>query len=123
MNLPCSFQHPGEPFTPGLANGACASIELRCGENVSHHPPCTRIPPTSRYSWSAIFLYVYTGQIMFSTFRSQAVASKKTKNGSFEDETKLPQDPSVTPPGAVTVEPCSPKSVYRLANKVRPASF
>ncbi|KAF9793441.1 hypothetical protein BJ322DRAFT_1155521 [Thelephora terrestris] len=73
-------------------------------------------------TWSAIFLYVYTSQINFASISSQGVTSKKeTENDSSEDEKKLPRDHEglgATPPGAVTVEPCSPKSVYRLANKV-----
>ena len=55
---------------------------------------------------------MYTGEITFANLSSQDVTPSE----------KSPQDPegfSTPPPVAVVVEPCSPKSVYSLANKVR----
>ena len=66
------------------------------------------------------FLYVYTGQITFAPLSSQDVtpSEKEAQDGS-QGEGKSPQDPEGF--SAVVVEPCSPKSVYSLATKVRPA--
>ncbi|KAF9793428.1 hypothetical protein BJ322DRAFT_1103822 [Thelephora terrestris] len=75
-------------------------------------------------TWSAIFLYVYTGQITFAAISSRGVdLSKDDQNGHSEGEPKPLQDPeglnSPLPPVAFTTfQPCSPKSVYFLANKV-----
>jgi hypothetical protein len=81
---------------------------------------------TLRYSWSAIFLYVYTGQIAFAAISSRSVdlSSKDVQNGHSESEPKPLQDlerlnSSLFPVALTTVQPCSPKSVYFLANKVR----
>ena len=77
-----------------------------------------------RYSWTAVLLYVYTGQIAFSPIDSQGATSKEIENDHSEDEVKPAQDregPGTLPSSVVTVEPCSPKSVYRLADKVYPA--
>jgi len=68
---------------------------------------------------------VYTGQITFATLSSQDVASSEkgeAQDGCSQGERKSPQDPEglgAPPPAGVVVEPCSPKSVYCLANKVR----
>ena len=65
---------------------------------------------------------MYTGWITFAAIGSQNATSKKeVQTGSSGDERKISLDqggPGTPPPGAVTVEPCSPKSVYRLANEV-----
>ena len=67
---------------------------------------------------------MYTGQIAFTTLSSQdATPSEKeeAQDGS-QGEGKSLQDPEglrAPPPGAIVVEPCSPKSVYCLATKVR----
>jgi len=66
---------------------------------------------------------VYTGQITFAALGSQGViAVEEVQDGCSQGETKSPQDPegfSALPPGVIVVEPCSPKSVYCLADKVR----
>ena len=119
----CSSQCPGEPFASKLANRPCTFVELWGGEDVSHRRVYTHTRLTLRYSWSAIFLYVYTGRIAFAPIGSRNAPSKETQ-GTSEDGQKSSQDrggPSTTSPGAITVEPCSPKSIYRLANKVRSA--
>ena len=71
---------------------------------------------------------MYTGQITFSNLGSQDVtlSGKEAQDGCSQDEGTSPQDSeglSVPRLGAVGVEPCSPKSVYCLADKVRLASF
>lgn len=80
---------------------------------------------TLRYSWSAIFLYVYTGQIAFAAISSRSVdlSSKDVQNGHSEGGPKPLQDPEglnspLTPVAFTALQPCSPKSVYFLANKV-----
>ena len=78
------------------------------------------------YRWSAIFLYVYTGRIAFSAIGSQDVSSSKTKetqDGFSPGGLCVPQDSGgfgVPPLDAVVVKPYSPKSIYRLAEKVCP---
>jgi len=68
---------------------------------------------------------VYTGQITFATLSSQDVTTsekEEAQDGCSQGEEKSPQDPeglNASPPTAVVVEPCSPKSVYSLAYKVR----
>jgi hypothetical protein len=72
-------------------------------------------------SWSAIFLCVYTGQIRFAALGSQGVTTKEAQDGCSQDERKSPQDSeelSAPPSGIISVEPCSPKSIYCLADKV-----
>ena len=70
------------------------------------------------FSWSAIFLYVYTGQITFKALGSQDVtpSEKEAQDDCSQGEIQTPHDSKG--PSAVAVEPCSPRSVYRLANKV-----
>ena len=64
------------------------------------------------------------GQITFATLGSQDVtpSGKEAEDGCSQGEIMSPQDSegfSAPPPDAIAVEPCSPKSVYCLANKVR----
>ena len=71
---------------------------------------------------------MYTGQITFAALSSQDVtpSEKEDQDDCSQGERESPQDseglsaPSLS---AVVVEPCSPKSVYCLADKVRLASF
>ena len=117
----CPFQHPGKPCEYGLTIGSRTHVELRGGEDVSHHPVRAYILPIPRYSWSAIFLYVYTGQIKFAAIDSQDIPSEEPQNVLSEVEPKPPQDRDgfdAPPPSAIVVDPCSPKSIYKLANKV-----
>ena len=79
----------------------------------------------SQCSWSAIFLWVYTSQIAFAAIDSQGVCFselREAQDGHSPDEKASQQDSegSRPPPLAVVAESCSPKSVYHLANKVRP---
>jgi len=63
---------------------------------------------------------MYTGQIAFAAIGSQGV-SPLGANETQDD--CAPQDSgnfSVPSPGAVVIKPCSPKSIYRLAEKVCP---
>jgi len=65
---------------------------------------------------------------MFSNLGSQDVtpSEKEAQDGCSQGEGTSPQDSEglgTTPPGAIVVEPCSPKSVYCLADKVRLAPF
>ena len=66
---------------------------------------------------------MYTGQIAFAALGSQGViAVEEVQDGCSQGEKKSPQDFggfSALPPGVIAVEPCSPKSVYCLADKVR----
>lgn len=74
-----------------------------------------------RRSWSAVFLYVYTGQVSFATISSLGFNSNEAQDNPPEDEPKSPQDRDglgVLPPAALMSGPCSPKSIYRLAIKV-----
>jgi hypothetical protein len=68
---------------------------------------------------------MYTGGITFAAIRSQGVtpSNEEHRGDHSKDETKLPSDqgaPNIAPPGVVTIDPCSPKSAYCLASKVRP---
>ena len=69
------------------------------------------------YSWGALFLYVYTGQITFGAIGSQGVSPSEAREArdSYSGGFRAP------PPSAVVTEPCSPKSIYCLAEKVCPA--
>jgi hypothetical protein len=71
---------------------------------------------------------VYTGRVAWATIRSQDVAPSETESqdGHFQDERNPPQDsggPVVLSPSDIFFEPCSPKSIYRLADKVRLATL
>jgi len=72
---------------------------------------------------------VYTGQITFATLSSQDVTpsgKEEAQGGCSQGEEKSPQDLeglNAPPATAVVAEPCSPKSVYCLAKKVRLAPF
>ena len=65
---------------------------------------------------------MYIGRIAFADLGSQGVTTKEeARDGCSQGEGTSPQDsagPNVPSPGTVVVEPCSPKSVYCLANKV-----
>ena len=97
------------------------SVELWGSEDISYPSVPAYILFTPRYSWAAIFLYVYTGQITFAAISSQGVTPSDPQNGPSGGYLTLPQDrdgPDAPPPDIITGEPCSPKSVYRLANEV-----
>jgi len=71
---------------------------------------------------------VYIGGITFANLGSQDVtpSEKEAQDGCSQGERTSLQDSeglSAPPPGAVVVEPCSPKSVYCLADKVRLVPF
>ena len=71
---------------------------------------------------------MYTGQIVFSNLGSQDVtpSGEEAQDRCSQDEGTSPQYSEglgTIPPGAIVVGPCSPKSVYRLADKVRLALF
>ena len=68
---------------------------------------------------------MYTGQITFACLASQDVTSKEARDGCSQGERMSLQDPEGinASPGAVAAEPCSPKSVYCLADKVRLTSL
>jgi len=122
VNLAPSLQRPREPYTRKLVSGACTFVEVRGSKDVGHCPARMYILLIPQCSWSAIFLYVYAGQITFANICSQDVTSEKeTRDGCSQDERKPPQDSgglSTPSPGAVVLDPCSPKSIYCLANKV-----
>jgi hypothetical protein len=59
-------------------------------------------------SWQAYIFYLYTGDITFAPLASEL--SGRTRDVAADYHTKYPHKPS----------PCSPKSTYRLAEKVRP---
>jgi hypothetical protein len=124
MNSIYSLQRPGKPYTYGPTNRTRTSVEVWGGEDVGHRLVRTHIPLISLHSWSAIFLYVYTGQVAFTTIGPQDVASSKgkgTHNNNSQDERTPSQDSRgrSVPPGVVVLESCSPKSVYCLVNEVR----
>ena len=128
MNSTRSPQRPGRPRTHGFTNGTRTSVEVWGSKDVSHRPARTCISLNRGYSWSSIFLYVYTGRITFATIGSQYVPckTKKTQDGYSPDRRYTPQGPgafSVQLPGAVIGDQCSPKSIYHLAGKVRPPSL
>ena len=125
----CSLQCPRKSYGRGLTDRVCTSVGFRGCKDVSH---CLRWQYDWLIfwcSWSAVFLYVYTGQITFASLSSQEVTTsegEEAQDGCSQGEEKSPQDPeglNAPPPTAVVVGPCSPKSVYRLANKVRLAPF
>ena len=113
------LQRPGEPHAHRLAIGSGTCVELRSCEDVNIHPPQVCFYSTDpRYSWSAIFLYVYTGQVAFTAIDSQRLAHKEGGNGYSEGETKCRGEVGAPTPGIIVVGSCSPKSIYSLANKV-----
>ena len=61
---------------------------------------------------------MYAGQITFAPIGSQR-ASKGVQNGHLGGEpTRDREGLDAPPPGFIGIEPCSPKSVYCLANQV-----
>ena len=67
---------------------------------------------------------MYTGQIKSAAIGSQVITvSEEAQNGHSEDEPRPPHNQEglvAPPPSFIMAEPCSPKSVYCLANKVHP---
>lgn len=63
---------------------------------------------------------MYSGEVAFTAIISQNVASKEDQNGYPGDETKSLQDRErqSASPGIITAGPCSPKSIYQVANQV-----
>ena len=119
------FQCPGQPYTHELVNGARASAEVWGGKDVNCRPARTHILLTRGYSWNAIFLLVYIVQVTFSAIGSRDLPSSETKE-TQEDHSLDERNPSqnsggfsVLPPGTIIAEPCSPKSIFCQANKVR----
>ena len=118
LSLLCLFQRPGEPHAHRFATRSRTCVELRSCEDVNIHTAQVYLHSTDlRYSWSAIFLYVYTGQVAFTAIDSQRV-SHKGQNDYSGGETKDRGEVYAPPPGVIAVESCSPKSIYSLANKV-----
>jgi len=77
-----------------------------------------------RCSWGTIFLYAYTGRITFGTIGSQGASpfeAEERQDGHSPDTTVDPQDSGRFRIPLSGAGPCSPKSIYRLAEKVRPA--
>ena len=71
---------------------------------------------------------MYTSRIAFAHLGSQDVtpSGKETQDCYSQGERTSPRDSeglSTPPPGVVAIEPCSPKSVYYLADKVRLTSL
>ena len=127
-NSALSLQGPGEPRPGELTNRTRTSVEVWGSEDVSRRSAQTCVSLIPGCRWSSVFLYVYTGQITFTAIGSQHVPSKTmgTQDGYSVDERHTPQDSgglSVPPPDTVVNDPCSPKSIYRLAEKVCPASL
>jgi len=118
MGSVCSLQRSGGSHTRELTNRARSTVEVWRGEDVSHCPITHAHSADPRYSWGAIFLYVYTGQITFGAIGLRGVSSE-TKEA-HDDHSLENTGIGVPPPDAAAVEPCSPKSIYRLAEKVRP---
>ena len=74
------------------------------------HPVNSQLTKTSSlHSWNALIFYLYTGEVAFNILRSQA-------NVSLPANTKV----STTQSKAARPPACSPKSMYRLADMVRP---
>jgi hypothetical protein len=118
-----SLQCSREPCSGELSGVARAYPEVRGGKDVGHRLGYQYVWLICRYSWSAIFLYVYTGQIAFTTLNSQDVnpSEREAQDDYSQAERESPPGSgcfSASPPGVIVVEPCSPKSVYSLANKV-----
>ena len=62
---------------------------------------------------------MYTGLIKFAAINSHDITG--VQGGCSDDKKKLPQDsggPDTLHPDVITVEPCSPKSIYHLAGMV-----
>ena len=119
-----SLQYPGEPYSHKLSSGACASVKVWSGEGISHRLARTYVSLILRYSWSAVFLFVYTGHIKFAPLGSQGVASpetRETQDDNSPDERNPPQDSrqfGIPLSNVALAGPCSPTSVYYLEEKV-----
>ncbi|EGN92310.1 hypothetical protein SERLA73DRAFT_191353 [Serpula lacrymans var. lacrymans S7.3] len=64
------------------------------------------VKDTAFRTWQALLFYIYTDQILWSPLKSQAATDSKTIR-----DMAIEANPNGPPP-------CSPKSMYRLANKV-----
>jgi hypothetical protein len=83
----------------------------------------TCIPLILRSSWSAIFLYVYTGQVKFATIGSQARAIPRRLRMDTPWMNQPPHDQEglgAPPPSYIVAEPCSPKSAYCVCEQGLP---
>ena len=78
------------------------------------------VPLIARYSWDAVIYWVYTGQVKFSSIGSKDIGSSQETKDDIQGAGNTPGDPNVLLPSDIELEPCSPKSVYRLAYKVCP---
>jgi hypothetical protein len=71
---------------------------------------------------------VYTGRVTWATIRSwdgTLSETKESQDDHSQNERNPPQDLGgfvVPSPNDIFFEPCSPKSIYRLADKVRLAT-
>ncbi|KAF9793429.1 hypothetical protein BJ322DRAFT_1103824 [Thelephora terrestris] len=114
-------------YTYKVANGisTISRIDRRAAARKTYANAAGTPYTTDDQVEARLLLYVYTGQIAFAAISSTRGVglSKDVQNGHSEGEPKPMQDPeglnSPLPPVALTtVQPCSPKSVYFLANKV-----
>ena len=130
MSLLFPLQRPRRPLA-SLQIFANSPSEVRDSKDVSDLFGTERIPILNArcFSWSAILFYAYTSRIAFSTIGSPGTTARSQEEtpGSFPPfETNPPRNSRATtsPPlsEAAAIEPCSPKAVYALANKVRSAS-
>ena len=118
LSLLYLLQHPGEPHAHRLAPGSGTCVKLRSCEDVNIHTAQVHLHSADpRYSWSAIFLYMYTGQVAFAAIDSQRI-THNGQNDDSEGETKDRGEVGAPPPAVIAFKSCSPKSIYSLANKV-----
>ena len=83
-----------------------------------------------RFSWSAIFFYMYTSRIAFSPIRSQGATKTVAEEGgslgpqsSISNPPQISEAASASPLKTTATNAYSPKSVYALASKVRSLSL
>lgn len=106
---------------PGIGGGSQISMDLKEGETrvvliTGSHSACVHflLPLFLRrndgfLSWKSLFFYRCTDEIRFAPLKSQGVEYRLNR---IREETK-----ATAPP------PCSPKSIYVLANSVRRPSI
>ncbi|KAI0341441.1 hypothetical protein BDW22DRAFT_1358995 [Trametopsis cervina] len=71
------------------------------GTNTEHYGHTILMPDIAYATWKALIFWIYTGEIVFAPLKSQNTATDASK-----------------PPVLISALPCSPKSMYRLADKV-----
>ncbi|CCM02297.1 uncharacterized protein FIBRA_04386 [Fibroporia radiculosa] len=92
-----------EPDSVGVAYGSTSTVQTRKGSS-SHNMRKIVIKDSAFVTWQWVVLYLYTGHIAFAPLTSQGAEKRQIEREQYHSLN--PEYP----------HPCSPKSMYRLAD-------